>query len=60
MTASTGRLAPLRYAIPLLSTCLLLAAGQSFTARTGIGAALITACTVGVLVADHFSTDHRY
>lgn len=59
MTASAGRLAPLGYAIPLLSTCLLLATGQSFTPRTALGASLIIACTVGVLAADRRSPEHR-
>lgn len=60
MTASAGRLAPLGYAIPLLSTCLLLVTGQSFTLRTGIGAALIVACTLGVLLTDRRSTAGRH
>lgn len=56
MTASAGRLAPLGYAIPLLSTCLLLLTGQSFNLRTGIGAVLIITCTTGVLLADRQSS----
>lgn len=50
MAAGGERLAPLGYAIPLLSTGLLLLGGQSFTGRTAVGAALVLACTVGVLV----------
>jgi len=59
MTASNGRLAPLGYAIPLLSTCLLLATGQTFAPRTAIGAGLIAACIIGVLLADRLSAERH-
>jgi drug/metabolite transporter (DMT)-like permease len=47
------RLAPLGYATPLLSTGLLVAAGEAFTRDTLLGATLVAVCTLGVLVADY-------
>lgn len=44
------RLGPLGYLTPLLSTALLLATSQPFTTPTLVGAALVLACSTGVLV----------
>ncbi|WP_407564754.1 DMT family transporter [Streptomyces sp. 184] len=52
MVLSEGRLAPLGYAIPLLSTLILLLTGASFTARSASGALLVLICSVGVLGAE--------
>jgi drug/metabolite transporter (DMT)-like permease len=50
MSRSGGRLAPLGYATPLLSTIVLLAAGQPVSGSGAvIGGALIAICTVGVV-----------
>lgn len=53
------RLIPLSYATPLLSTGLLLATGQPFTAQTLIGAALILLCSTGVLLNQWLYTRHH-
>jgi len=44
------RLAPLGYATPLLSTTLLVVAGETFTSGALLGAALVLVCSIGVLV----------
>ncbi|MGW1975591.1 DMT family transporter [Streptomyces sp. NPDC001889] len=60
MTRSRGRLAPLGYATPLLSTCVLLLAGRAFGgAVAAAGAVLVLLCTVGVLVTDRASAGSR-
>ncbi len=59
MTLTHGRLAPLGYAIPLLSSCLLLATGAPFTTRTLAGGTLIIACSAGVLINDRISHTRR-
>jgi drug/metabolite transporter (DMT)-like permease len=46
------RLAPLGYATPLASTVLLLLSGKTFTSGTLLGALLVLACSIGVLVMD--------
>jgi drug/metabolite transporter (DMT)-like permease len=46
------RLAPLGYATPLASTMLLLLFGETFTSGTLLGALLVLACSIGVLVLD--------
>lgn len=46
------RLAPLACGTPLLSTLQLIAAGETFTAGTLLGAVLVLICSVGVLAAD--------
>lgn len=48
----TRRLAPLGYATPLASTILLLLFGETFTSGTLLGALLVLACSIGVLVMD--------
>lgn len=55
MAASRARLAPLGYATPLLSTCVLLLSGQQFGHSTLIGALIVLVCTIGVLIADRVS-----
>lgn len=51
MARSGGRLAPLGYATPLLSSLLLLLSGQPLRgAGAVIGASLIVICTVGVVI----------
>nr|WP_240979590.1 DMT family transporter [Streptomyces sp. HNM0574] len=53
MSRSRGRLAPLGYATPVLSTLVLLAAGRSFGGPAAfLGAVLVLLCTVGVLIND--------
>jgi len=47
-----GRLTPLGYATPLLSTVLLLLFGEMFTSGTLLGAVLVLVCSIGVLVID--------
>lgn len=59
MAASRGRLAPLGYATPLLSTCVLLLSGRQFGDSTVIGALMVLICTIGVLAADRFMGDRR-
>jgi drug/metabolite transporter (DMT)-like permease len=49
------RLSPIGYATPLLSTLLLLATGQPFTAATLVGAALILVCSTGVLINERIA-----
>lgn len=52
MARSGGRLAPMGYATPLLSTIVLLAAGQPVSgAGAVVGGALIAVCTVGVVAS---------
>lgn len=53
------RLIPLSYATPLLSTGLLLATGQPFTAGTLLGAALILLCSTGVLLNQWLHSRHE-
>lgn len=54
MARSGGRLAPLGYATPLLSTIVLLAAGRPVSGiGTVIGGTLILICTVGIVVSTH-------
>ena len=43
-------LAPLGYATPLLSTTLLVLAGETFTSGALLGAALVLVCSIGVLI----------
>ncbi|WP_155072647.1 EamA family transporter [Streptomyces taklimakanensis] len=60
MTRSHGRLAPLGYATPLLSTCVLLLDGRTFGGTiAAAGAACVLLCTVGVLVVDGRSASSR-
>jgi len=54
-----ARLTPIGYATPLLSTALLVGSGESFTARTLVGAALVLACTIGVLAAERLAPPAR-
>lgn len=49
------RLGPIGYATPLLSTVLLLATGQPFTIAILVGAALILACSAGVLINERIA-----
>jgi drug/metabolite transporter (DMT)-like permease len=52
MARSGGRLAPIGYATPLLSTIVLLAAGEPVSGPAAIaGGALIVICTVGVVAS---------
>jgi drug/metabolite transporter (DMT)-like permease len=56
MARSGGRLAPMGYATPLLSTIVLLAAGRPVSGVGAmVGGALIVVCTVGVVVSVHGS-----
>ncbi|MGW7520080.1 DMT family transporter [Streptomyces sp. NPDC054796] len=60
MARSDGRLAPLGYATPVLSTCVLLLSGRTFgDASAAVGAFLVLLCTVGVLVNDRLSGEQR-
>jgi drug/metabolite transporter (DMT)-like permease len=57
MARSGGRLAPMGYATPLLSTVVLVAAGKPLGgAGAVVGGALILVCTVGVVVSTRGST----
>jgi drug/metabolite transporter (DMT)-like permease len=54
MARSGGRLAPLGYATPLLSTIVLLAAGRPVSGiGTVIGGTLILVCTVGIVISTY-------
>src|SRR6185437_2562168 len=56
MAKSRGRLAPLGYATPVMSTCVLLIVGRSFgNPIAAVGAILVLLCTIGVLVNDRLS-----
>lgn len=47
------RLAPIGFATPVLSTMVLIASGRPATPLTMVGAALVLACSVAVLMGDH-------
>lgn len=53
------RLSPIGYLTPLLSTILLLVAGQPFTTSTLAGAALILVCSAGVLINERIAQQGR-
>ncbi len=53
------RLAPLGYATPLFSTVLLVFFGEAFTIYTLLGASLVLACSVGVLMVDRVGRPSR-
>lgn len=60
MARSGGRLAPMGYATPLLSTIVLLAAGRPVSgAGAVVGGALILICTVGVVVSARRGPDEQ-
>ncbi|MDJ0363143.1 hypothetical protein [Rhodococcus sp. H29-C3] len=52
MKLSGGRLAPLGFMTPVLSTLVLLLGGNAFGGVTALGAGIVLLCTVAVLVVD--------
>ena len=54
MQRSSGRLAPLGFMTPVLSTLVLLIGGQTFGTTTAVGAVIVLACTIGILTVDRY------
>ncbi len=55
MARTAARLAPLGYGTPLLSTLVLILAGEQFAGQAFFGGLLVLVCTIGVVVAEQRS-----